>query len=118
MKTGDCFMLVFSLIARRCGSHCVTPKTHPSTTYISPSLVSSLPLTRSTFADVADLRDFVLRVKDKDASQVPFVLVGNKCDLNDQRVIMDEVCVDFALTRLRASFVSRTITPTHMRARY
>jgi GTPase SAR1 family protein len=33
----------------------------------------------------------ILRVKDCD--DVPMVLVGNKCDLNDQRVIStDQVC--------------------------
>jgi len=37
------------------------------------------------FNDLPDLRDQILRVKDTD--DVPMVLVGNKCDLQDQRVI-------------------------------
>jgi len=39
----------------------------------------------STFNDLEDLRDQILRVKDTD--HVPMVLVGNKCDLEDERVI-------------------------------
>jgi GTPase SAR1 family protein len=37
------------------------------------------------FNDLPDLREQILRVKDMDS--VPMVLVGNKCDLQDQRVI-------------------------------
>jgi len=55
MKNGQGFVLVYSIIAQ------------------------------STFNDLPDLREQILRVKDKD--EVPMVLVGNKCDLNDQRVI-------------------------------
>lgn len=40
---------------------------------------------QSTFNDLEDLRDQILRVKDTD--NVPMVLVGNKCDLEDERVI-------------------------------
>jgi len=43
---------------------------------------------QSTFNDLPDLREQILRVKDLD--QVPMVLVGNKCDLKDQRVITVE----------------------------
>ncbi|ELR15108.1 RAP1A, member of RAS oncogene family [Acanthamoeba castellanii str. Neff] len=55
MKNGQGFVLVFSIIAI------------------------------STFNDLPDLREQILRVKDMDS--VPMVLVGNKCDLQDQRVI-------------------------------
>ncbi len=41
-----------------------------------------------SFNDLPDLREQILRVKDMDS--VPMVLVGNKCDLHDQRVISTE----------------------------
>ena len=40
---------------------------------------------QSTFNDLHDLREQILRVKDRD--DVPMVLVGNKCDLEDERVV-------------------------------
>uniref|UniRef100_A0A915EAR6 Uncharacterized protein n=1 Tax=Ditylenchus dipsaci TaxID=166011 RepID=A0A915EAR6_9BILA len=40
---------------------------------------------QSTFNDLMDLRDQILRVKDTD--DVPMILVGNKCDLEDERVV-------------------------------
>eukprot|EP01094_Clydonella_sp_ATCC50884_P024182 TRINITY_DN5_c1_g1_i1.p1 TRINITY_DN5_c1_g1~~TRINITY_DN5_c1_g1_i1.p1 ORF type:complete len:135 (-),score=54.67 TRINITY_DN5_c1_g1_i1:237-641(-) len=58
MKNGQGFVLVYSIIAQ------------------------------STFNDLPDLREQILRVKDCDT--VPMVLVGNKCDLQDQRVITQE----------------------------
>jgi len=58
MKNGQGFVLVYSIIAQ------------------------------STFNDLPDLREQILRVKDCDT--VPMVLVGNKCDLQDQRVITHE----------------------------
>jgi len=58
MKNGQGFVLVYSIVAQ------------------------------STFNDLSDLRDQILRVKDCDS--VPLVLVGNKCDLKDQRVISFE----------------------------
>jgi small GTP-binding protein len=58
MKNGQGFVLVYSIIAQ------------------------------STFNDLPDLREQILRVKDMD--DVPMVLVGNKCDLSDQRVISTE----------------------------
>merc|ERR1711862_455807 len=58
MKNGQGFALVYSIIAQ------------------------------STFNDLPDLREQILRVKDCD--NVPMVLVGNKCDLQDQRVITNE----------------------------
>jgi len=42
-------------------------------------------IAQSTFDDIPNLREQVLRVKD--VEKVPMVLVGNKCDLADQRVI-------------------------------
>lgn len=64
MKNGQGFVLVFSIIAQ------------------------------STFNDLPDLREQILRVKDKD--DVPMVLVGNKCDLTDQRVITTDQGEDLA----------------------
>lgn len=64
MKNGQGFVLVFSLIAQ------------------------------STFNDLPDLREQILRVKDTD--NVPMVLVGNKCDLEDQRVISEEQGLELA----------------------
>lgn len=55
MKNGQGFVLVYSITAQ------------------------------STFNDLADLRDQILRVKDSE--DVPTVLVGNKCDLEDERVV-------------------------------
>jgi len=40
---------------------------------------------QSTFNDLMDLRDQILRVKDSD--DVPMILVGNKCDLESERVV-------------------------------
>ena len=39
----------------------------------------------STYSDLQDMRDQILRVKDSE--DVPMVLVGNKCDLMDERVV-------------------------------
>ncbi|CAF1137865.1 unnamed protein product [Rotaria sordida] len=44
---------------------------------------------QSTYNDLIDLRDIILQVKD--TIDVPMVLVGNKCDLEDERVIEKEV---------------------------
>ncbi|VDN53161.1 unnamed protein product [Dracunculus medinensis] len=55
MKNGQGFVLVYSITAQ------------------------------STFNDLMDLREQILRVKD--AEEVPMILVGNKCDLEDERVV-------------------------------
>ncbi|XP_066968571.1 ras-related protein Rap-1b isoform X1 [Macrobrachium rosenbergii] len=55
MKNGQGFVLVYSITAQ------------------------------STFNDLQDLREQILRVKDTD--NVPMILVGNKCDLEDERVV-------------------------------
>jgi len=55
MKNGQGFVLVYSITAQ------------------------------STFNDLQDLREQILRVKDME--NVPTVLVGNKCDLEDERVV-------------------------------
>ena len=73
MKNGQGFVLVYSITAQ------------------------------ATFNDLTDLREQILRVKDQDnvrdiiwhklmvkptcMVQVPMVLVGNKCDLEDERVV-------------------------------
>jgi Ras-related protein Rap-1A len=58
MKNGQGFVLVYSITAQ------------------------------STFNDLPDLREQILRVKDQDT--VPMVLVGNKCDLEDERSVGKE----------------------------
>eukprot|EP00053_Salpingoeca_punica_P020435 m.211573 g.211573 ORF g.211573 m.211573 type:complete len:187 (+) comp18557_c0_seq1:134-694(+) len=40
---------------------------------------------QSTFNDLQDLREQIIRVKD--VPDIPLVLVGNKCDLEDERVV-------------------------------
>ena len=40
---------------------------------------------QATFNDLLELREQILRVKD--TIDVPMVLVGNKCDLEDERVL-------------------------------
>jgi len=55
MKNGQGFVLVYSITAQ------------------------------STFNDLQDLREQILRVKDTE--DVPMVLVGNKCDLEEERVV-------------------------------
>ncbi|KNC97789.1 hypothetical protein SpCBS45565_g01171 [Spizellomyces sp. 'palustris'] len=40
---------------------------------------------QATFSDLVELREQILRVKDTE--KVPMVLVGNKCDLEDDRVV-------------------------------
>eukprot|EP00035_Acanthoeca_spectabilis_P019934 m.430305 g.430305 ORF g.430305 m.430305 type:complete len:190 (+) comp17145_c0_seq1:135-704(+) len=43
---------------------------------------------QGTFGDLTDLRAQILRVKDNDV--VPMVMVGNKCDLEEERVVSRE----------------------------
>ena len=43
-----------------------------------------------TFEAVKRFREHIVRVKDTDAKNVPFVIAGNKADLEDQRVISKE----------------------------
>jgi GTPase KRas len=40
---------------------------------------------RSSFDEISSFREQILRVKDED--QVPIVLIGNKCDLNNDRQV-------------------------------
>lgn len=43
---------------------------------------------QSTFNNIPDIRDSIVRVKDSET--VPTVLIGNKCDLADHRIITTE----------------------------
>ncbi|KAL6049804.1 Ras-related protein Rap-1A [Balamuthia mandrillaris] len=49
---------------------------------------------RTTFSDVEGFHESILRVKDADS--VPFILIGNKCDLEDKRVITKKEAQDKA----------------------
>jgi len=49
---------------------------------------------RKTFDEISDFYDQICRVKDSD--DVPMVLVGNKCDLESERVISAEEGRNFA----------------------
>ncbi|KAL7668712.1 hypothetical protein ACOME3_009403 [Neoechinorhynchus agilis] len=49
---------------------------------------------QSTFNDIKDLRDQIRKVKDTD--HIPIVLVGNKCDLSNERAVPTSVGLDFA----------------------
>jgi small GTP-binding protein len=42
-------------------------------------------IANSTFTDISEMHNQIVRVKDTE--DVPMILVGNKCDLEDQRVI-------------------------------
>jgi len=66
MKNGQGFLLVYSITAQ------------------------------STFNDLQDLREQILRVKDTD--DVPMILVGNKCDLEDERVVGKDQGMNLART--------------------
>eukprot|EP01111_Echinosteliopsis_oligospora_P001004 TRINITY_DN1127_c0_g1_i1.p1 TRINITY_DN1127_c0_g1~~TRINITY_DN1127_c0_g1_i1.p1 ORF type:complete len:187 (-),score=32.41 TRINITY_DN1127_c0_g1_i1:118-678(-) len=72
MKNGQGFILVYSIIAQ------------------------------STFNDLNDLREQIVRVKDSEA--VPMVLVGNKCDLREQRAVTEQQGQDLARS-FRCAFV-------------
>ncbi|XP_008064203.1 ras-related protein Rap-1b-like protein [Carlito syrichta] len=58
---------------------------------------------QSTFNDLQDLREQILRVKDTD--DVPMLLVGNKCDLEDERVVGKEQGQNLARQRNNCAFL-------------
>ena len=43
-------------------------------------------ISQATFNDLVDIKDQIMRVKDI-GSDIPMVLVGNKCDLEDERAV-------------------------------
>merc|ERR1712071_31398 len=73
MKNGQGFVLVYSITAQ------------------------------STFNDLQDLREQILRVKDTD--DVPLVLVGNKCDLEDEGVVGKDQGMNLARQFNNCSFL-------------
>merc|ERR1712158_69570 len=58
---------------------------------------------QSTLNDLQDLREQILRVKDTD--DVPMVLVGNKCDLEDERVVGKDQGLNLARQFNNCSFM-------------
>lgn len=58
---------------------------------------------QSTFGDLQDLREQILRVTDSD--QVPLVLVGNKSDLEDERVVSADQGATLAKTWGNVAFL-------------
>ena len=69
MRSAECFMLVFSIIDRK------------------------------SFEEVEEYCEQILRVKDADAGQVPMILVGNKADLESERMISVEEARQYAKER-------------------
>jgi len=61
------------------------------------SIISS-----ATFNDLPDIKDQIVRVKETE--DVPLMLVGNKCDLNDERTVTKEQGEDMA-EKMGASFL-------------
>ena len=61
---------------------------------------------QATFNDLVDLKDQIMRAKDVDAN-IPLVLVGNKIDLEDERVVGkhqgESLARSFACTFLETS---------------
>jgi len=61
---------------------------------------------QSTFNDLPDMNDQILQ-RVKEVTQVPMVVIGNKCDLNDERIITteqgDEMAKKFGARFLEAS---------------
>jgi len=56
----------------------------------------------ASFVEVSGLHDHILRVKDSE--QVPFVLVGNKCDLEESREVSKEKGAELA-HKLKCKFL-------------
>ena len=52
---------------------------------------------RQSFDEVSSIRDQVLRVKDSD--DVPIVLLGNKCDLEEERTVSTDEGRELAKVR-------------------
>jgi small GTP-binding protein len=58
---------------------------------------------QSTFNDLTDLREHIARVKDM--NDVPLVVVGNKCDLEEERVVSKELGSGLAKSFGNCSFL-------------
>jgi len=65
---------------------------------------------KSSFEEVINLHEHMLRVKDADS--VPFVLVGNKCDLEDDREVSTEEGQQLA-DRLGVKFIETSAKTRH-----
>lgn len=87
LRTGDGFLLVFSLTSRERFANSLIPFTDHGT--------FSLEYVRT-------LQRHIDRLKDRD--QFPMILVGNKCDLEDERQISKEEAEDVA-RQLRIPYI-------------
>eukprot|EP01121_Diplochlamys_sp_Union-15-3_P011613 TRINITY_DN3383_c0_g1_i2.p1 TRINITY_DN3383_c0_g1~~TRINITY_DN3383_c0_g1_i2.p1 ORF type:complete len:198 (-),score=39.74 TRINITY_DN3383_c0_g1_i2:79-672(-) len=65
---------------------------------------------KSSFEEVINLHEHMLRVKDADS--VPFVLVGNKCDLEDDREVSTAEGQQLA-DRLNVKFIETSAKTRH-----
>ncbi|ODV85912.1 hypothetical protein CANARDRAFT_185919, partial [[Candida] arabinofermentans NRRL YB-2248] len=74
MKTGEGFLLVFSLTDR------------------------------NTFEEISTFYNQIMRVKGELVSFAPMILVGNKCDLIDERQVSKEEAIDLA-SRLDCAYI-------------
>ena len=89
MKNGQGFVLVYSITAQ---------------STFNDLQVSSVSKTKVlNWSLLQDLREQILRVKDTD--DVPMVLVGNKCDLEDERVVGKDQGLNLARQFSNCSFM-------------
>ena len=67
-------------------------------------------IAQSTFSDLQDIHDQIVRVKDRE--DFPMVLCGNKCDLEEQRVISKQEGQDLAKKFGNCSFIEASAKTT------
>lgn len=58
----------------------------------------------STFNNVSDLYEQIIRMKEGEDRKIPIILVGNKCDMYTQRIVTTEQGADLA-AKLKCNFL-------------